>query len=1673
MSKKKIVRMDDASTSLAKELENAKGNWLFSKLDNLPKDIRTAVAAAMLLETTAAVAPAFSADKNPAGIANTWSYSKITDWISIEKWEKIEWTELYRVSSGKKEEVFDNWRWLISVGATYSSTVGTLGQAMIAHMMWQKAAFSIMIEAWSKQAKYLATFWYEITKNQRVKVSAERLDTLVKMTFDSWEESARMWQNAFWAEYEYTLPKGFIDSMAVKAIYVSAESRDFGPKEYVVDTTTLYELYKNDRRIAWWTKIWWDFTLTATPWNNWKVKLTWSYESTTFDKKYDTTSSDTSRFWGKFELSQKFLKDMEAKAFVSTDSTTKYIAWWEIDYNISNWTKVYINWQYRENRDWIWWDNKSEYRVWGWLNWSFDNDKLIKQSAASFEKAKKANWDKSETAKPNKKEPEWMVSYVKTPVVNENWYIWVKDQKTKRLVAIDKTALPAWANIDKATWNVLVDLVPSLWISSITKDWAAFTNNGNFDISGWKLVINTKSLQEPTPGSTNTYVITVDEVWWWQSIINLVVEHWSVKIKWLTITRIAALVAPTITDLWIVGTNKPTWTWTASAWATSYQISIDWWAYTDIWNVLTYTSPTALTEWIHTLSIKSVRWTNVSTNANTSTVIVDSIPPVAITVTWVANSTVYSTTVTPTWTDAAGTTSTATLNGAAYTKGTAISADWAYALVVTTTKTTNGKTAQTTINFTIDALAPAAPIVSGITNWGSYVGTVTPSVTAVAWVNMTATLNWNPYTIGSAITNIWANTLVFTATKTANWKTSTTTVNFNVVAADTTPDQFTFTDEVWVALSALKTSAPITVSWINSASPISIVGWTYSINGWVFTSTAWTVNNWDQVRVQHTASALNSTATHTDLTIWWIADRYTTMTVAPTDSATTLAQPVFGSKTWNSVTISNSSLSFADVDWIQNTSIVIATDSGFSNIIGSLPGLTWGTFAWLNWNITYYFRIQWEAFNKNLWTWESKVTPALAVVTSNIDSASSVSAPSVWSITTTWATVTNNISDADWIQNINYYIYSDAGGTNLVATNATWTFTWLTAGTTYYAKTSLQAKDLNTNTWVSYTSGLTNFNTLNADATTNLSAPTVTWFTNRTITISDATSKFTDTDWVQSTIIQIATDSGFTNVVSTLPITWWTANVPTWWTTYYVRVSWQAKNGTTLAWENKVTSAATVTTSADITTPAGFTFSDVTAADLNIDYISNAITVSGINAPSTISIAWGTYSINGWAYTSSTWTVNNWDTVTVKHTSSASYSTAVNTTLNIGWVTDIYTTSTKNPPNSPTTLSAPVFGSKTDTSITISNSAASFADTDWIQNTQIEIATDSGFTNIIWTIPWLTGGSFSWLNQSTTYYLRISWQAYNANTLAWENKVTPTLTVTTNVTPDTIPNAFSFTSTTWANTSTLYTSASITVWWINTASPISVTGWYYSINGWATTNTAWTVNNGDVVTVTVLSSWSFSTTTNATLTIGWVSGTYSVTTSADNIAPNTPSISINSWNQYTSSTSVSIAVTWDTDNVWVTWWYVSESSSTPTSWAAWWVWTRPTTATISSWDWVKTLYVWTKDAVWNVSASGSAAVTLDTIIPNSPVWTAWVTTRNTQYYSRQATFTTGPSWIDINGLSIVNTWWWTITNISVSWSTITFDYLTPNTGWESINIIWTSKSWVAFDEWIFTPWLWI
>ena len=115
----------------------------------------------------------------------------------------------------------------------------------------------------------------------------------------------------------------------------------------------------------------------------------------------------------------------------------------------------------------------------------------------------------------------------------------------------------------------------------------------------------------------------------------------------------------------------------------------------------------------------------------------------------------------------------------------------------------------------------------------------------------------------------------------------------------------------------------------------------------------------------------------------------------------------------------------------------------------------------------------------------------------------------------------------------------------------------------------------------------------------------------------------------------------------------------------------------------------TSTTEAIDTTPNAFTFIDQSGLATNVYSISTPITVAGINAPASVSIAGGSYRINGGAFTTAGGAVIAGDTLQVRVLSASTASTSANATLTVGGVADTFTATTGDVDSTPEAFTFP------------------------------------------------------------------------------------------------------------------------------------------------------------------------------------------------------------------------------------------------------------------------------------------------------------------------------------------------------------------------------------------------
>ena len=647
---------------------------------------------------------------------------------------------------------------------------------------------------------------------------------------------------------------------------------------------------------------------------------------------------------------------------------------------------------------------------------------------------------------------------------------------------------------------------------------------------------------------------------------------------------------------------------------------------------------------------------------------------------------------------------------------------------------------------------------------------------------------------------------------------------------DSTPDVFSLNAITDATLSTNYVSNAITVTWINTSAPITISGWDYSINSTninSYVNTPWSVNEGDVIRVKQNSSASNSTSTNATLNIGWVADTFTVTTLdGDTDPDSFSFSPVSDAEVNTSYT-SNS----ITVTWINTATPITIAGWDAQYRITTWASYDTATTGVASASSTDALNTPDEAFDNNLTEWwgTNNVLPAWLKYDLGSGNSDTVNKYTIyrssWQPWYWWA----SDSPRDW----RFEGSNDNNNWTILDTQTDQYITWDTPKQEYSFN--------NANSYRYYRLYITDSNASDGSDWASITEVEL---------INDGTTPFTDTSWVVNNGDSVT----ITMTSSSNPGSSETATLNIWWTT-----------------ETYV-----ITTIDPDTTPDNFSFTDIDDAELSTQYISNNITVSWINTDASISITWAwEYSINGWLYTTSVWTVSSWDTVSIRQTSSPSNSISVNSTLDIWWISATYNVTTPAPPTD-TTPDAFVFIDVIDAN----------QSTEYISNS-ITVSWINDSTSIS-----ISGWEYD-VNGSRTYTTTAS-TVNNGDVISVQNISSPLVDETTNATltiwwisdtysittipADDVPDAFSFDDVSEATLDTLYSSNAITVSWINTSTSINVSDGAYSINGWTYTSAAWTVNNGDIIRVNHTSSTSSTTSVTTTIDIWGISDTYTTTT---------------------------------------------------------------------------------------------------------------------------------------------------------------------------------------------------
>lgn len=312
---------------------------------------------------------------------------------------------------------------------------------------------------------------------------------------------------------------------------------------------------------------------------------------------------------------------------------------------------------------------------------------------------------------------------------------------------------------------------------------------------------------------------------------------------------------------------------------------------------------------------------------------------------------------------------------------------------------------------------------------------------------------------------------------------------------------------------------------------------------------------------------------------------------------------------------------------------------------------------------------------------------------------------------------------------------------------------------------------------------------------------------------------------------------------------------------------------------------ATPPPAAPDTVPNAFTFTDQNNVATNTLVTSNEVTISGIDAATSVSIGdIGEYSINGGAFTRTTGTLVNGDKLRVRHSSSINGGEAVVSVVIVGGIEGRFTSRTAQAPAPDTTPDAFDFADVVDA--LPDTDVHSLAQTISGINTPTSIrcsgctysVNGSAFTNAdgsvrngdVVTLSVRSSAQYSTSVSSSVTIGNLS-DAFSVRTRQQPDVPPPA---------DTTPDAFSFPEQTGVEPGSVITSAAIIIAGIEAPAGISIDTGEYSINGAAFTSANGNVARGDSVRVRHTAASGNSARTVTTLGIGGVNGNFVSTTRA-------------------------------------------------------------------------------------------------------------------------------------------------------------------------------------------------
>ena len=412
---------------------------------------------------------------------------------------------------------------LLVVTPQYSKLTGLSTTGSFAIPLTDNFAAGLLLTAGTDKSEIFINSGFRIDDKQRVIFSLGQLRQNLDYNFLSGTENTQVTQNNVGLSYHYFLDKYWINTVEANGYFSKTQSQNLTDKNYYVDTSSLYELWSDPRRIAGGTVEGFQGRLIFLPTEKTILKVGVGGERLNYDVQ---TGKDTSNYvTANTEISQKIKPNLDLRASVDyTAAENRYAI--GLTHNLGTDRKlsldartirgssfddkqIFLSYtQAFGKRDQA--DDKKDIKTTSVVDSNqiradiinnvrpLTNDTQVNQLQIKDNKKDFSSTLLSEVTKRPNYFPAQTIAKVDTSAAST------------RVIKIDKTNIPDGSSINKSSGILTIPIGTSVSsIAGITRNGSAFSNTGQFALSGnTNLIIDPGLLVQPT--LQDTYIVTMN-----------------------------------------------------------------------------------------------------------------------------------------------------------------------------------------------------------------------------------------------------------------------------------------------------------------------------------------------------------------------------------------------------------------------------------------------------------------------------------------------------------------------------------------------------------------------------------------------------------------------------------------------------------------------------------------------------------------------------------------------------------------------------------------------------------------------------------------------------------------------------------------------------------------------------------------------------------------------------------------------------------------------------------------------------------------------------------------------------------------------------------------------------------------------------------------------------------